>query len=349
MNRAVARNDIDVACHIVWHVRWWAVQRLRLEIGEWADAVLGMPGAARHPLVAIVSSVSAEVARRKFDWRKYEQRLTEAEEREKSFGDSPEPWVPETRVLLEAILLDADPLPSVTELQRRSEGSPFWETLAACRDALVPSILLAATAPNDTPDPNRLRRVQHCRTLAEGLGNPSLIARASNVLGGALGRIDPATAITVLEGALATAQAVGNETVQVDNRVDLAMVCTETGRSKEALAMQRDAIRLYTRAGAWQQAHDAALSTFRALVSLGERRAACLLAGSSATPPLATPGRVSSLPNFSVSWAMSLGRRSCAVSWTAASPSRFRRWWRRSSEQSTSSSPDGRRRTTQCG
>ena len=71
----------------------------------------------------------------------------------------------------------------------------------------------------------------------------------------------------------------GNETVQVDNRVDLAMVYAETGRSKEALAMQRDAIRLYTRAGAWQQAHDAALSTFRALVSLGERRAACLLAG----------------------------------------------------------------------
>ena len=37
--------------------RWWAVERLQFEIGDWADAVLAMPDAPTHPLIPIVGAI----------------------------------------------------------------------------------------------------------------------------------------------------------------------------------------------------------------------------------------------------------------------------------------------------
>ena len=63
------------------------------------------------------------------------------------------------------------------------------------------------------------------------------------------------------------------------NRFDLALVYSELGRHRHVVAMQRDSIRRYVRAGAWFFASAMATGSFRALVALDEHRAAGLIVG----------------------------------------------------------------------
>lgn len=69
----------------------------------------------------------------------------------------------------------------------------------------------------------------------------------------------------------------GNKQVEAENLFDLALVYAEAGRPHDVIAMQRQAIRVFTRAGAWSVARAMANGTFRTLIALGEHRVACLL------------------------------------------------------------------------
>lgn len=284
VKRAIATSDIDAACHIVWRARWWAGERDYLELGEWADAVLAMPGAETHPLIPIVASASAATAQSRSEWAKCGQLLAEANEREKALGPAPEPWVAQTGVWLESYAIDADTLPATREMQLRSAGSAFWDAVASWSDALMPSTILGNSA--GAPNEDHLRRVRRCVEAADDLGNPTCMARAADIQGNALRQAEPAEAMAILERGVAIGQSVGNMAVEAENRFDLALVYAEVGRSHDVVRMQRDAIRRYTRTGAWQPAWSMATATFRALVALDEHRVACLIVGKVREPSL---------------------------------------------------------------
>ncbi len=278
MKHAIAINHIDAACHIVWRAHWWAREREYLELGEWADAVLAMPGSETHPLTPIVASASAAIAQLRFEWEKSWQLLAEADEQEKALGQAPEPWVAETRVWHECFTVDDDTLPATGEMRLRNGGSAFWDAVASWSDALVPSTLLGSSA--RAPQEGHLCRVRRCVEAADHLGNPTCTARAADIQGNALRQTKPAEAIAILERGLAIAQSVGNVAVEAELRFDLALVYAEVGRSHDVVGMQSEAIRRYTRAGSWEHAQVMATATFRALVALGEHRVACLIVGS---------------------------------------------------------------------
>jgi hypothetical protein len=279
VNRAIATDDIDAACHLVWRVLWWGIQRDRLELGAWADAVRSMPGFETHPLAPIVMSASAAVAQARSAWARSGELLVEAVEQERALGPAPEPWVAQTRVWSESYTIDGDTLPSTGEIRRRSGGSAFWEAVASWSDALMPAILLGNAPAGQTPDQDHVRRVQRGVEAAEALGNPTCMARASDLLGCSLRQADPDRAIAVLERGVAIARSVGNPSIEAENRFDLATVYADVGRSREVVEMQRDIIRGFLRAGASQHALAMVNGTFRALVALGEPRVACLIAG----------------------------------------------------------------------
>lgn len=284
---AVASGDVDAACQIVWHSRWWAAQRQRLEIGDWADRVLTMPGVDRHPLTPIAFATSAEVARRRFEIDRHHLQLRRGGELEQMFGEAPEPWLAQSRAWSESVGLDGSSIPSATEIRRRSNGSAFWDTLAELNDGLMSSVVLSNLTTIDRTTEQHLHRLERCVALADDLGNPTCIAKATNLLGGALRQVDPVRAVTLLERALGIARVVGNAVVESEILWDLAMLYAETGRVADAIEMQRDAIQNFVRAGAWYQAWDMAIASFRGLVAEGERRAACLIMGrlQAATPP----------------------------------------------------------------
>ena len=118
LRRAVTTGDVDSAGSIVWHAYWWAIQRSRLEVGDWADAVRGMGGIAGHPLHAILVAAAGEVARRRHDNDLFVRLVAEAEQIEAVTGAAHEPWVQQIAVSRDAIYHDVDPSPAVIELER---------------------------------------------------------------------------------------------------------------------------------------------------------------------------------------------------------------------------------------
>ena len=277
-DHAIATNDLDAACHLVWHAQWWAAFRLRLEVGEWADAALSMAGADVHPLIPIVGAASAFFARVKSDWLKADAVLTEAETRERILGLAPEPFVPYARMYHEG-LFDEGSSPSLVALIRRAAGSPFWEAVASQVEASGAGVAVANLPANVVPGEDQLRRIRLCVERVDAVGNPSCIARAAGALGTASRHTDPLKAVAVLEGSLASAQSLGNDEVACEDRADLALLYEELGRDRDAIGMLGAAVREYTRDGAWGQATTMAQASLRALINLGRPRTACLLAG----------------------------------------------------------------------
>ena len=55
-------NDGDAACHLIWHIHWFASTRARLEVGNWADQVSALDGVRDHPLRPIVLACAGNFA-----------------------------------------------------------------------------------------------------------------------------------------------------------------------------------------------------------------------------------------------------------------------------------------------
>ena len=276
-NRAIATNDLDAACHLVWHAQWWAAFRLRVEVGEWADAALSMPGADDHPLIPIVGAASAFFAQVKGNWRKADARLTEAETREMNLGLAPEPFVPYARMYHEG-LFDEGILPSAAALTRRAAGSPFWETVAAWAEASG-----VGTAVANLLAWFRTRISSDAFGAVSSARMPLAIRRASRERR-TCWVLPPATPIPSRPWPCSRAASTPrNRSVTTKLHVrpaaDLTLLYAELGRDRDAIVMLGAAIREYTRAGAWGQASTMASASLRALVALGRPRTACLLAG----------------------------------------------------------------------
>ena len=247
--RAMATDDLDAACRLVCHARWWAALRDRLEVGDWADAVLAVSGAEAHRLSPLLMSVGAEVARRRLKWDQYAAKQAASARLEQVLGDAPEPWVPYTRFFLDAFSLDVEPLPCSVELEQRVGESPFWKVAAAWCRAFMPSTRLAAGARSSTSE-HDWEQVHVFVRAAEALGNPTWMARSSHLLGSALRPTDPAQAVTILEGGLAVADSVGNGVAESELRSDLAGAYAETGRPLDSVNLLLDGMAAYRRIGA---------------------------------------------------------------------------------------------------
>jgi predicted ATPase/DNA-binding SARP family transcriptional activator len=268
INRAVATDEVDAACHLVAHALWWGVQRERLELGDWAEAVFALPGADSHPLSPVVLSAAAEVSRRRNNWDQYRAYQQETERLEQMLGAAPDPWVPFTRFWNEAAHVDLNRLPCVTEIRHRAGGSPFWEAAAAWCDAFMPATRLSTGMYPESSDDD-WRRVQRCHEAANALANPTWMARAANLLGAALRASDPGRAAAVLESGLALAQFVGNEIAGGEIATDLAMAYAEAGRSLDSVAVLVERMALARRAGARWGLFAWYSASFRTLVAVG--------------------------------------------------------------------------------
>lgn len=271
---AIANDDLDSACHIVWHARWWANQRLQFEVGDWADELLAMPGAATHPLIPIVGSVAAETASWRYLWSTGMSRHAEARRRERVLGEAPEPWVPQTNMFLESFVIEGDTLPSAVEVRRRCGASPFWHVMATWNEALLASNTLAITPADVWRNPELVERVQRCVATADELGNPTCMARASDLFGCSLRLADPDRAVATLERGMTIAASVGNTTAESLNTMDLIMVHVNNDRPREAARIARPAIRTFLRAGALQYAWSLVGCVAAGFVALGHHRVA---------------------------------------------------------------------------
>jgi hypothetical protein len=276
---AVATNDVDGAASLVAHACWWASQRIRHEVGEWARTLLAMPDFERHPQRPVVLAACADFARRRNDWDAFINLLDAATACERDLGEASEPWVPARRLFHEIVSSDNDPPFAAVELRRRAVDSPFWKAYAAWADAFMVSIRLGHAKPTDPQRADDRYRVERCVQLARDTQNPSLIGRALNLLGCSHRATDPDECIDTLEQSLALATAVGNDELVAFDLWDLTIAQSVFGNIDEAADIAITGIRRYRRAGAEGHAWDLCLASLRVLIARGNWRTACLLIG----------------------------------------------------------------------
>jgi predicted ATPase len=280
--RAVDDGDLDAGTGLVWHASWWAIQRSRLELGEWADAVRGIDGFDAHAVAPIVLAVAADIARRRLEYEQFADLLVTAEQLETKLGPAPEPWVQYVAVLRDAVYRDLDPSPAAIELEERARGSLFWTAMSAWADGYMASVRAAnATTAADVRDGD-VRRVRRSLARAQSLGNPSSVA-SLELLGAVLRRPDPEHSVNVLHRALTVATELGNEEIASFVRWDLAMVLADLGRLTEVAGILASAIRHYRLIGAHSLAWDMCMAAVRPLIELGEHRTAARVLGRSNT------------------------------------------------------------------
>ena len=143
----------------------------------------------------------------------------------------------------------------------------------------MPSVRAANARSADEIDERDVQRVQRSVTLATELGNPSLLARALDLLGATLRRSDPDQALDVLRRSLNLSVDLGNEEIASFARWDLAIVLTDLGRLTETAALLLAGLGHHRQAGAHFQAWEMCMAGIRPLIKLGDNRAAALVIG----------------------------------------------------------------------
>jgi predicted ATPase len=275
--RAIATDDADAACQLIWHVRWWAAQRLRFEGREWADAVAALPSARDHPLRPIVLATVCAFARCQGDWHAVAASLEEARRHEQRLGNAIEPWVPyEEWFVADRPSRRAE---AAHELRERANGDVFWVVLATKTEVSQAAATLVAEELDSGESSRLIALLRASAALAERSESPSAVGRGLGDLGCGLRRSDPVQALALMERALAIARSVGNDQLVAGTFMDLGPHLAEISRPVEALQRLGSQIRQFVRAGAWELAHWACVAAVPALLRLGRPDVACALAG----------------------------------------------------------------------
>lgn len=238
-------DDGALATEMITDVLWWAITRMRAEVGDWAERVRQLPSVVNMPARIVPTTASAFFAYMRDDLHVARALTADARADEARFGELADPWIPAVE-----IFLASDPISMTFETQRRARqaGSRFWEVLGILQEGVLRSDYVSLVEPADVDE--HLQRINRGFEMAQQFGNPNCIAYGARNLGGAICRTDPDRAQPLLERALATAVALGLELLAGQTRGALARLLTSRGRPWEALNIMAVALEAHIRAGA---------------------------------------------------------------------------------------------------
>ena len=269
VDTACDRDDGVAASTLVRHVLWWALTRMRAEVGEWVERVRALPSVEALPERAVATAAAAYFAYLRRDMGSAQQLIAAAREEERRVGELPDPWVPTIEMFV-----SSDPLRHTAETQRRGRerGSLFWETVGILQEAVVRSTLVTYRAA-DARAARRTRRAHHCRDGDGGAPRQperDRIRRTQPRRSAPEHR--PGAAHRLLEHALATAEPLGLELLVGQIRSLIGVLLAGDGRPHDAMGVMATAIDSHLRAGAYSElAVDLAVCT-RPLLDLGDDR-----------------------------------------------------------------------------
>jgi predicted ATPase/DNA-binding CsgD family transcriptional regulator len=267
VDTACDNDDAAAACALIRGALWWARTRMRAEVGEWADRVRRLPSAEEFPQRIVASAASAYFAFCRRDTAAATRLIAEARAEELRFGELAEPWVP----MIE-LFVSPDPIRIAGETQRRGrqQHSRFWETVGMTQEAAVRANHLSFTRLPPEQRDEWLARINAAMEMAEGLGNPHLIAYGERNLAGALMTTEPKRALQLLESALATAEPLGVETLVGQIRASIAVIHAGRGRSLDAIRVMATGLKSHVRTGAYSELVVDLTVCTRPLFDLGE-------------------------------------------------------------------------------
>ena len=240
-------DDGSVASQLITDVLWWAITRMRAEVGDWAERVRLLPSIAEQPARTIPTVGAAFFAYMRYDLSTGLALIASARADEALFGELADPWIPVVEVFL-----SSDPLSMTLETQRRARGhvNRSWAVLGILQEGVLRSEYVSLTALSPAETAVHLARITRGLEKAEQYGNPNGIAYGKRNLGGAIWKVDPERARPMLEQALATAVPLGLELLAGQTRNALARLLATEGRPRDALRLMAVAIEAHIRTGA---------------------------------------------------------------------------------------------------
>jgi hypothetical protein len=240
-------DDGAAASQLITDVLWWAITRMRAEVGDWSDRVRLLPSIADHPARTIPTIAAAFFAYMRNDLPSGRALIASARADEALFGELADPWISAVE-----IFLSTDPLSMSFETQRRARAhnSDFWAVLGILQEGVLRSEYVSLTELRPAELAEHLARITRGLEKAAKLGNPNGIAYGKRNLGGAIWKAEPERARPLLEQALATAVPLGLELLAGQTRNALARLHMAAGRPLDALQIMTVAIESHVRAGA---------------------------------------------------------------------------------------------------
>jgi hypothetical protein len=271
---ACAFDDGPAACDLINDVHWWAVTRMRAEVGEWSEWVHQLPATADLPARTAATAGAAFFAYMRGDLDTARALIAIARSEEQRFGEFTEPWVPAVEMF---VVTDQFAMTIETQRRARQHGDKFWETVGILQETILRSHYISHfdLAPDKLA--RNLARINEAVDMAERLGNPNCIAYGARNLGGAIWKSDPDRAQLLLERALATAVPLGLELLAGQTRGLLAGLHTSRRRPWTALRIMTSALQAHIRAGAMSELAVDLAPCAHAFVAVGHLQLAKLI------------------------------------------------------------------------
>ncbi len=261
----------DAACQLVSSVLWWAGTRGRTELADWAVLTLSLPSNADHRLRPVVAAAASALSMIRNDLTLGAELAALAFSEEHRLGDSSATVVPVLCAIAEGIQNG----PAAAAAMRRegmrraaAAGDQFMQLMAACMEAQDSTDIAM-----NTGDLEQIAALatstKALATATERLGNPSLIALASALLGSLVAVVDHDAGVARLENALDVANTVDARIPADTASAHLARLYILEGRALDALALLEPGIEHYRRSGALGQAMWLTIEALGALQALG--------------------------------------------------------------------------------
>jgi len=244
---AVDVADIDTAFQLISSSREFAMRAMRYEVFLWADAARAGSGALDHPLLALLTGISAYGAWVRGDFDLAKTLAQEARERERQLGVLPSGLA--ERVLANVLYVLDQSDEGNAEATRQIElaeasGNPSRQVHAYYMGAVALSTV--------SHYERALEYVARARTVGETTGSLTDLA-SSAVAEGFATRGDDEAALAAFEKADRLARAAGNRWMSAFARTEASGLLVHRGDVELGCAGLADMVDVWYRAGEWSQ------------------------------------------------------------------------------------------------
>ena len=275
--RLLDTGEVDGALRLPGALNDYLLYRLRVEVADWAERALALPGAREHPLHALGLATALWGIALRGDTdraRRYAEAVLERPENDLAAYYA--------LGALRADAMQSGRLDALSALAERSEavvdalGEPYLRASLAWQD-----VLAHLYAGHHEEARARLPRLE---AAAEASGNPTVMGHLHYVRGELLAETDPQEAAAHLETAVEITRDVDDHLTSGAALVALASLRDRQGDSERSLAVFREAIGHWRRLGVDPSQLTALRNLVVALARVGADQAAARLHGAVTTP-----------------------------------------------------------------
>ena len=246
LHAAVASDDHDSALRLVTAVSEWAFRRIRYEVVDWAETVVGMVGGEGHPLSPTALAVVAYGSFVRGELDRAIGLAEEAVELRDGLG-VPSCGLPE-RVLGNALFYRGDHAEAMAWIARLGE-------VAECEESdvqIAHARYMASVARTSVGDPQGGRDLAVSATeAAERSGSATSGAQAAYATGLAAAAFDVDVAIGAFDAAAELAATVGNRWMKAFAMTEAMWLRAGRGETTTALVGYRQVVETWFQGGDW--------------------------------------------------------------------------------------------------